>query len=205
MKSDRNTGRENASESSLEDDELVAKAVNRDSEACTRIVDKYREPLHFHIRKMIREKEQVEDLVQEVFMKVFDNLESYNTSYAFSTWIYRIATNHTIDYLRKKKLDLLSIHDPVPSKDGEMEIQLPDEDFETDRKVIRKERKHIIQSAIEDLPKKYREVIKMRHMEELSYHEISEQLDLPLGTVKAHIFRAREMLYKTLKDKRGKF
>lgn len=161
--------------------------------------------MHFHIGKMIRNREQVEDLVQEVFMKAFDNLESYNTQYAFSTWIYRIATNHTIDYLRKKKLKTLSISDPVTTKDGEMNMQLPDENFETDRSIIRKQRKKMIESAINNLPEKYRDVIKMRHMEEMSYQEISDELDLPLGTVKAHIFRAREMLYKTLKDKRDKF
>ena len=84
-------------------------------------------------------------------------------------------------------------------------MQLPDENFETDRAIIRKQRKKMIESAISNLPEKYRDVIKMRHMEEMSYQEISDELDLPLGTVKAHIFRAREMLYKTLKDKRHKF
>lgn len=202
---DSDTNRQNASASSLEDDKLVKQAKKGSNDAFNKLVSKYREQLHFHIGKMIRDREQVEDLVQEVFMKAFDNLESYNTQYAFSTWIYRIATNHTIDYLRKKKLKTLSINDPVTTKDGEMNVQLPDENFETDRAIIRKQRKKMIESAISNLPEKYRDVIKMRHMEEMSYQEISDELDLPLGTVKAHIFRAREMLYKTLKDKRHKF
>jgi len=202
---DSDTNRQNASESSLEDDKLVKQAKKGSNDAFNKLVSKYREQLHFHIGKMIRDREQVEDLVQEVFMKAFDNLESYNTQYAFSTWIYRIATNHTIDYLRKKKLKTLSINDPVTTKDGEMNVQLPDENFETDRAIIRKQRKKMIESAISNLPEKYRDVIRMRHMEEMSYQEISDELDLPLGTVKAHIFRAREMLYKTLKDKRHKF
>lgn len=201
---DTNTVRENASSSSLEDDKFVKRAIKGDQDAYKQLMDKYQKPLYFHVLKMVRNHEQVEDLVQEAFMKAFNNLNSYNTNYAFSTWLYRITTNHTIDYLRKKKLKTTSINDPVKTKDGEMEIQISD-DAETDRDIIRKERKKIIHNAINDLPKKYRKVIEMRHLQELSYQEIADQLDLPLGTVKAHIFRAREMLYKELKDKREKF
>ena len=197
--------RENASASSLEDDKLVARAVAGDQGAYKSLMEKYETPLFFHLLKMVKDKEQVRDLVQEAFMKAFDNLQSYNTNYAFSTWLYRITTNHAIDYLRKKKLQTTSIDEPVKTKEGEMNIQLEDEHSGTDRKIIRKQRSDIIHEAIEDLPDKYRVVIKLRHFEELSYDEISEQLDLPLGTVKAHIFRAREMLYKELKDRRGEF
>lgn len=154
---------------------------------------------------MIKEQEMVEDLVQEVFIKAFKNLGSYSNEYAFSTWLYRIATNHTIDYLRKKKLQTFSISDPIKTKDGEMEVQLPDTSFATDAPVIKSERKAIVQHAIQNLPDKYRRVIQMRHMDELSYDEIATELDLPLGTVKAHIFRARELLYKALIDKKDKF
>lgn len=197
--------RENASASSLEDDKFVTDALAGNESSYRKLVNKYDKPLYFHIRKMIKEKELVEDLVQEVFMKAFHNLSTYNNEYAFSTWLYRIATNHTIDYLRKKKLQTLSINEPYHTKDGDMEIQLPDNSFEADSPVIKKERKQIVQQAIEELPEKYRQVIEMRHMEEKSYQEISELLDLPLGTVKAHIFRAREMLYKALIDKKDKF
>ena len=197
--------RENASESSLEDDALVERAIGGDEQAYKKLVDKYERAIHYHILKMIRDKEQVEDLVQETFVKAFDNLNSYSTDYAFSTWLYRIATNHTIDYLRKRKLQTLSIDEPVQTRDGDMKMQLPDESAGTDRDIIRKQRKKIVQQAIQDLPPKYRRVIEMRHMEEKSYQEIADVLDLPLGTVKAHIFRARELLYKELKDKREKF
>ena len=196
--------RENASQCSLEDDKLVLAAVKGDHNAFKSIMEKYQKPLYFHVLKMVKNHEQVEDLVQEAFMKAFNNLHSYNTSYAFSTWLYRITTNHTIDYLRKRKLETTSIHNPYKTSDGEVEIQLPDT-HETDRNIIKRERREIIHSAIKNLPDKYREVIVMRHLEELSYQEISEHLDLPLGTVKAHIFRAREMLYKALKDKKEKF
>lgn len=196
--------REHASESSLEDDEFVLRATKGDQGAFKCLMDKYQKPLYFHVLKMVKDHEQVEDLVQESFMKAFNNLSSYNTSYAFSTWLYRITTNHTIDYLRKKKLKTTSINDPVKTKDGEIEIEISS-DAQTDRNIIRKERKAIIHNAIKNLPEKYRVVIEMRHLEEMSYDEIADQLDLPLGTVKAHIFRAREMLYKALKDKKEKF
>lgn len=197
--------RKNASESSLEDDVLVKKAIGGDEKAYKELVDKYERALYFHILKMVKDRDQVEDLVQEAFVKAFDNLNTYNTNYAFSTWLYRIATNNTIDYLRKKKLNTLSIDKPMKTKDGEMEMQLPDDSASTDRDIIKKQRKKIVQNAIADLPEKYRKVIELRHMEEKSYKEISDILEKPLGTVKAHIFRARELLYKALKDKKDRF
>jgi len=197
--------RENASASSIEDDKFVSDALAGNEDSYKKLVDKYDRPIFFHIRKMIKEKEMVEDLVQEVFIKAFKNLKTYSNEYAFSTWLYRIATNHTIDYLRKKKLQTFSINDPIRTKDGDMEVQLPDESFATDEPIIKKERKAIVQNAISNLPEKYRAVIQMRHMEELSYDEIAVELDLPLGTVKAHIFRARELLYKALIDKKDMF
>ena len=210
MQDDQNTNintspRENASPSSIEDDKLVADALSGNEASYQKLVNKYDRPIYFHIRKMIKEQEMVEDLVQEVFIKAFKNLETYSNEYAFSTWLYRIATNHTIDYLRKRKLQTFSINDPIRTKDGEMEVQLPDETYSTDQPIIKKERKAIVQNAIQNLPEKYRKVIEMRHMEELSYDEIAVELDLPLGTVKAHIFRARELLYKALIDKKDKF
>lgn len=197
--------RKNASDSSKEDDLLVQSAKEGNEQAYAQLVSKYQRALYYHLIKMVRNNEQVEDLVQEVFVKAFDNLGSYNTDYAFSTWLYRIAKNHTIDYLRKKKLQTLSIDDTVKTADGEVQTQIADEEAQTDRGIIRKQRSAMIHEAISELPEKYRQVIEMRHMEEKSYQEISELLDLPLGTVKAHIFRAREMLYKSLIDKRDQF
>jgi RNA polymerase sigma-70 factor (ECF subfamily) len=203
--SENESRREDASQSSLQDEKYVKKALEGDQRAYQQLTEKYRRPLQYHVTKMVKETEQVEDLVQEAFIKAFKNLDSYNSSYAFSTWLYRITTNHTIDYLRKKKLRTTSIDKPIKTHEGEMSFELPDEQAQTDRTIIRKQRKKIITHAIENLPEKYRQVIEMRHIEELSYQEIADKLDLPLGTVKAHIFRAREMLYKALKDKKEKF
>jgi RNA polymerase sigma-70 factor (ECF subfamily) len=193
------------SSSSLEDSALIERAKNRDEEAFKILFHKYQRALRFHITRMVKDKEEIDDLVQDIFLKAFTHLVSYNTSYAFSTWLYRIATNHTIDYLRKKKLNTFSIHEPISTKDGEMSIELPDHTSQADALILNTQRDKIIHEALDLLPEKYRMVIEMRHMEEKSYQEISEALDLPLGTVKAHIFRARELLYKYLKDRRSAF
>jgi RNA polymerase sigma factor (sigma-70 family) len=191
--------RVDASQSSLEDDKWVQLAVKGDEKAYDELSNKYQKPLYFHIRKMIRETDYVEDLVQDIFMKAFKNLKNYKNDYAFSTWLYRIATNHTIDYLRKKKLHTFSINTDSSDED-QAPIQLEDEDSHTDEPMIRRQRKNKVHEAIDQLPEKYRLIILKRHIEEKSYQEISEEMDIPLGTVKAHIFRARELLYKYMKD-----
>lgn len=180
---------------------FVESALLGDQKAYQKLVVKYQRALYYHILKLVRNRDIVDDLVQETFSKAFDCLESYNRQYAFSTWIYRIATNHSIDYLRKRKLSTLSIDEPVQGKDGEMKMELVDEASNTDLDIIQKQRKVLIRNAVESLPEKYRVVVRMRHMEEKSYDEIAEELELPLGTVKAHIFRARELLNKHLRDK----
>jgi RNA polymerase sigma-70 factor (ECF subfamily) len=151
---------------------------------------------------MVRDKQEVADLVQESFIKAFDSLESYSSSFAFSTWLYKIATNHTIDYLRRKRLPTFSIDQPMETGDGEIEYEVADTTYRPDRHLVEDQRRNLIQEAIDALPPKYYRVIVMRHQQEKSYEEIARELDLPLGTVKAHIFRAREMLYKYLRNKR---
>lgn len=193
------------SESALQDAKWIENAMSGDERVFKLIINKYERALFYFIAKMIRDKEVIPDLVQEVFVKAFANMSSYNPQYAFSTWLYRIATNHSIDYLRKKKLQTMSIDQPIATRDGEMQMELPDSNFAADKDIHQKERSKVIEEAINSLPVKYQTVIKMRHMEEKSYEEIAEILGVPLGTVKAHIFRARELLYKFLKDKLGTF
>ncbi|HEY5565284.1 MAG TPA: sigma-70 family RNA polymerase sigma factor [Rhodothermia bacterium] len=188
--------------SSLQDQGLVKDALAGSQEAFSQLMEKYRNPIHHHIYRMVRDKRQVEDLVQEIFIKAFSSLASYSTNFAFSTWLYKIATNHTIDYLRRRKLTTLSIDQPLKTKDGELEYELPDSTYRPDRHIVEDQRRLLIQEAIDSLPPKYYRVIVLRHQQEKSYEEIAEELDLPLGTVKAHIFRARELLYKRLRHKR---
>ncbi|GMQ83102.1 MAG: RNA polymerase sigma factor RpoE [Rhodothermia bacterium] len=190
------------SQSSEQDRELVEKALSGNQPAYNELMEKYRNALTRHVQRMVRKQGEVDDLVQECFIKAFSALKSYSTDYAFSTWLYKIATNHTIDFLRKKKLSTMSIDRPIQTKDGEVEYELSDISYRPDRHIVEDERRELIQKAIGQLPEKYNRVIVMRHQQEKSYEEIARELDLPLGTVKAHIFRARALLYKYLRDKR---
>lgn len=196
---------ESPSESSEQDRVFVERALDGDQGAYQALVEKYERALYYHVRKMVRRRAVVEDLVQESFIKAFQALDSYSSKYAFSTWLYKIATNHTIDHLRKKKLNTRSIDEPVRTKEGEMEYQVPDVTYRPDKHVVEDQRKELIQEAIDSLPPKYYRVIVLRHQQEKSYQDIADQLGLPLGTVKAHIFRARELLNKYLRSKRGTF
>ena len=190
------------SQSRQEDRILVGLALEGDQQAYQKLMDKYSGALTRHVQKMVRKQGEVDDLVQECFIKAFSALKSYSADYAFSTWLYKIATNHTIDFLRKRKLKTMSIDQPISTKDGEVEFELPDTTYRPDRHIVEDERRMLLQAAIEHLPEKYHRVIVMRHQQEKSYEEIAMELDLPLGTVKAHIFRARALLYKFLRDKR---
>lgn len=150
---------------------------------------------------MIRNREEVEDLTQEAFIKAFTSLASFNEEYSFSTWLYKIATNNAIDHVRKRKLQTFSINQPIESEESDYSFELPDMEPEPDQELITAQRKKMLDDAMDSLPAKYRQVILMRHVEEKEYQEIAKTLKLPLGTVKAHIFRARELLYKQLRDK----
>ena len=191
------------SESSIEDRELVVEALNGDQRAFATLVKKYRSKLTFHIRRTVgaNQNYEIDDLVQEAFAKAFAALHTYSTEYAFSTWLYKIATNHAIDYRRKKRLQTVSIHRPIKTREGEMELVMPDDTYRPDRHIVNSQQRDILSRAIDKLPEKYKRVIVLRHQKEMSYADIAETLDLPLGTVKAHIFRARSALYKVLRGK----
>ena len=162
---------------------------------------KYHDAISNFIYRMIQDKAQVEDLTQEAFIKAFGSLASFNEEYAFSTWLYKIATNNCIDFIRRRKLQMFSIDKPIPSKESDYAFELRDDSAEADGEIISSQRTRLLNEAITQLPEKYRIVIRLRHTEERSYEEIAKILKLPIGTVKAHIFRARELLYKNLKDK----
>ena len=193
---------ESPSQSSVEDRALVEQALAGSETAFQQLMQKYQRALYHHIRRIVRERQELDDLVQESFIKAFGALSSYSSQYAFSTWLYKIATNHAIDYVRKKKLATMSIDAPVRTREGEVEYELPDTTYRPDRHIVEDQRKSIIQAAIDNLPEKYYRVIVMRHQQDKSYEEIARELDLPLGTVKAHIFRARELLNKYLREQR---
>jgi len=146
----------------------VVRALESDQAAYVDLMDKYRNALTRHIQRMVRQQGEVDDLVQECFIKAFSALKSYSADYAFSTWLYKIATNHTIDFLRKKKLSTMSIDRPIQTKDGEVEYELPDTSYRPDKHIVEDERRLLIQDAINQLPPKYNRVIVMRHQQEKS-------------------------------------
>jgi RNA polymerase sigma factor (sigma-70 family) len=188
-------------ESRQEDSKLIARALAGDQKAFRKLRLKYYDAIFRLINRMIRSQEEVEDLTQEAFIKAFTSLDRFDNQYAFSTWLYKIATNNSIDYIRKKKLQTFSINKPVDSEENDYSFELPDTELEPDQELIAAQRKKMLDEAMNTLPPKYRQVILMRHVDEKEYQEIAKILKLPLGTVKAHIFRARELLYKQLREK----
>ena len=188
-------------ESRKEDASFIKRALTGDQRAFKKLRQKYHDAIYNLIYRMIRDKDEVEDLTQEAFIKAFLSLSSFNDEYAFSTWLYKIATNNSIDYIRRKRLHTFSIDKPIASSESDMIFELPDSTYEPDQDMIERQRKRLLEDAINSLPVKYKQVIHLRHVEEKEYQEIAEMLKLPLGTVKAHIFRAREMLNKYLRDK----
>ena len=181
--------------------ELIKQAIEGDETAYKQLLGNYRGAIFNLLYKMVRNREETEDLVQEAFIKAFRALPSFNEEYAFSTWLYKIAINNCIDHMRKKRLKTYSINKPVQSKDGELDREFPDTSMSPDRHLLSDERSKLIETAIDDLPENYKIAIILRHSEEKSYEEIASILNIPLGTVKARIFRAREMLKKKLKGK----
>jgi len=185
----------------IPDIEYIKQALDGDQRAYTEILKKYRAPLYNLLYRMVRNKMETEDLVQEAFIKAFNSLASFNDDYAFSTWLYKIAINNCIDHFRKKKLKTFPIDKPIESKDGSIKREFPDVSYQPDQYLLSREKDKLINEAIQNLPPKYRIAIVLRHNEDKSYEEISEIMGIPLGTVKARIFRAREMLKKQLKHK----
>ncbi len=187
--------------SKLEDFELITNALKGDQSSYDRLMKKYYKLVSNLINRMIYNKDDVEDLAQEAFIKAFNSLDKFDHQFAFSTWLYKIASNNCIDYLRKKKLSTISIDKEIDSEDEDLRFEIPDNEYKPDREILDREKRQILLDAVKSLPEKYKTVIMLRHHEEMEYEEIAEKLNLPLGTVKAHIFRGRELLNKYLKDK----
>ena len=184
----------------LDISQLIEKALAGEQKAYANIVDQFRDQIYHFILRMVKDKAQAEDLTQETFIKAFRALDSFNSDYAFSTWLYKIAANNCIDYFRKKKLATTSLDTPIKVKDGELQRDFADEEQGPESELISKEQTNHIRFAIDSLPVKYKEAIMLRHSQDKSYEEIAEMLNIPLGTVKVRIFRAREMLKSRLKN-----
>jgi RNA polymerase sigma factor (sigma-70 family) len=196
------------SERQLEDKALVRRARGGEQRAYSELVKRHKRGIERLIRPITRNAttDEVEDLVQEAFTKAFLHLNSYSEEYAFSTWLYRIATNHAIDYLRRKKLSMFSISAPPGGggdrgEDDSKDFEITDTSWIPEQLMLSEERTHIIEDAINELPENYKRIIKLRHNDDMEYDEIAKVLNLPMGTVKVHLHRARAALGKMLEGK----
>ncbi len=185
----------------LSDHELIAAVKNGDEEAFAEIVRRYRNPLTNYLYRFLNDYEEAVDLAQETFVRVYFAIERYHTEYAFSTYIYRIATNLGISEIRKRKRRrILSLTGLFQSEDEQdTEYQPPDQKKLPDENLIEDERSRVIAGAIATLPEKYRAAIVLRDVEGKTYEEVAQILALGLGTTKSRISRARGLLKEKLK------
>ncbi len=181
------------------DKDLIERALEGNQDAYRALMNRHRPAIFHIILRIVRDQEITADLVQETFMKAFSSLQTYRAEYKFSTWLYRIGANCAIDYLRKKRIKTLSLDAQTDTGDGKIDIEVPDNSHNPEADLLNRERRVTINDAIDSLPDKYRLVIVYRHKDNKSYEEIAEALGIPLGTVKARIFRARELLKKKLR------
>jgi len=181
------------------DSDVVHAVLDGDRDAFSLLVERYQKGLATYIFHMIHHYEEALELTQEVFIKVYENLNRYDGQYKFSTWLYKIASNHTIDHIRRQHMTTLPIQETT--EDGtSMEIPLESATLNPLDAYTNKAILEDVQRAVDALPPDYRELIILRHFSYRSYEEMAKITGLPLGTVKNRIFRARQMLMERLKD-----
>jgi RNA polymerase sigma factor (sigma-70 family) len=190
---------ERLSEKGKRDFKIVQKALKGDQAAYTKLLEMYRDSIYFLVLKMVNSSEYAEDLTIEIFGKALSNLKQYQPTYAFSTWLYRIATNNCIDFIRKQRINTTSIDQVFEDKDGEsFYFQFKEHALNPEEKAIKKQKNRHLREVVKKLKPHYRKLIELRYFKELSYEEIAEEMELPLGTIKAQLFRARDFLSKLL-------
>jgi RNA polymerase sigma factor (sigma-70 family) len=191
------------SDKAKKDFALVERAKNEDQKAYAELLKRYRRPVYHLVLKMVRNQEDAEDLTIEAFSKAFKNLPKFNPDYTFSTWLFRIATNNCIDFIRKKKLSTTSIDTTFQDDGGDdVRMEIKDKDLNPQEAAIRDQKIALVRAIVTKLPMKYQVLVRLRYFDELSYEEIAGEIDAPLGTVKAQLHRARELLYDLVKGKR---
>lgn len=185
--------------SKLTDGELIASATIESSDLFEEIVRRYQRPIASYVFRMLGDYDLALDVTQDVFLKVYNSLDKYSSEYKFSTWIYRIAHNASIDHIRKNSISTRSLSEHDDGESYEFQVASNDRSPEQDREIA--EWRIEIDEVIKMLPAAYRELIILRHDRDLSYEEISAVTGLPLGTVKNRLFRAREMMREIFVDR----
>jgi RNA polymerase sigma factor (sigma-70 family) len=193
--SGENLSGENLSDKAKYDLSLVDSAREGKQSAYAELMERYRESIYYMMYKMVKNADDADDLTIEAFGKAFSRLDQYSPIFAFSTWLFKIASNNCIDFMRKKRIKVTSMDTGFVSGDGEVifydaksSIQDPEE------QIIHSQKIKLMRVLVDKLKPRYRELVELRYFDELSYEEIAETLNLPLGTVKAQLFRAREFL-----------
>lgn len=189
----------NLSEKAQYDYRLVQASVNGDQKAYEELFKRYKDAIFFMLLKMVNNKNDAEYLTFEAFGKAFRNIRQYSPKYAFSTWLFKIASNNCIDFLRKKRGNTISI-DGKDDAENERTITLESSGLNPEQEFVKKQKAKIMRTEVGKLKERYRRLIELRYFEEFSYEEIAQELKLPIGTVKAQLFRARELLFNNLKD-----
>lgn len=193
----------NLSGNARHDVELVMAARDGDEKAFFALMRRYKDTIYFMLLKMVNNRTDAEDLTIEAFGKAFTNIHQYAPQFAFSTWLFRIASNNAIDYLRKKKTVTMPLESSNPTDKNRSidrnfnmrsDADTPEESF------IRGQKAKILRKVVAKLKPRYRTLLELRYFKEYSYDEIAKELNLPLGTVKVQLFRSREMLFELLKD-----
>lgn len=192
----------NFSENAKNDIQLVIRAKDGDQKAYAELMQRYKDSIYFMALKMVNNKDNAMDLTVETFGKAFENIEKYKPDFAFSTWLYRIATNNCIDFIRKKKLNVVSMNSMVDEEGDDRPLQIKSDTLNPEETSIKKQQNEQLKLIVDKLPSRYRTLIVLRYYDELSYEEIAQQLDLPLGTVKAQLFRARDLLSNVMSKKK---
>ncbi|MBR77791.1 MAG: RNA polymerase subunit sigma-24 [Flavobacteriales bacterium] len=188
----------NLTDKGLRDLKLIKRALDQgDTTAYNELMKLYRDPLYFMLLEKVGDQELAKDLTIEALGKAFKKLHMYTPNYTFSTWLFTVARNNCIDYLRKNKIKTTSIDQFTIDNDGKKnKIDIPSDELNPEGILIRKQKIAILRQVVDKLKPKYRELVKLRYFKEMSYEEISTLLQIPIGTVKAQLFRSREQLFQ---------
>jgi len=191
----------NLSESALRDVELIISAKAGEQKAFTQLHNHYRNSIYYMILKMVNNKLDAEELTVEAFAKAFSSINRYEPLFAFSTWLFRIASNCAIDHLRKKRVSTVPIENSTQEGNNGVKhfvLSVKSNSDNPEESFIKSQNAIILRKTVSALKPRYRSLIEMRYFKEYSYAEIAKELNLPLGTVKIQLFRSHEMLYSLL-------
>ncbi len=184
------------SDKAQRDYQLVLAARERgDERAYADLMSYYREPIYLMMLRMTHNPTDADDLTIETFGKAFCQLNSFTPQYSFATWLFTIASNRGLDFLRRQHMDTVSLSNmSVTSDDEAYEYPLPSHDDNPEEAMIGQQRVMLIRQVVEQLPPRYRQIVKMRYYEDMTYEEIAQELHIPLGTMKIQLRRARQLL-----------